>query len=126
MSTESKGKHRVKDMSFKPEEVKVKSKEPEVAETGDKKAVVVTRKERKSPDRRPSHHRGHGKVSNWVCVKKGDEVLRVQRATVEAKYINAGWNYCPRKEWKASGATQVASVTSEKPSKKSKKKVQEA
>jgi hypothetical protein len=88
------------DMSIKPEDMK-KSKEPEVTvATSDKKTAPVARKEKKSPDRRPSHHRGHGKVDNWVCVNKGDEVLRVERKTVEAKYINQGWNYCPKSLWK--------------------------
>ncbi len=107
MSTESKGKHRLNDMSIDPSTIK---KKVEVSSEGNK--VVKAKKERKDPSRYPSHHKGQGKVSNWVCVKKGDEVQKVARATVE-KLITQGWNYCPRKEWKAKvrDATRVTGVT---------------
>ena len=97
MSTISKGKHRLNDMSIDPSTIK-KSTVTETTTEGNK--VVKVKKERKDPSRYPSHHRGHGKVSNWVCVKREGEVQRVARATVE-KLLAQGWNYCPRKEWKA-------------------------
>lgn len=117
MSTESKGKHRVKDMSFKPEDVKTKSNEPEVSGNSDKKAVVVTRRERKDPSRRISHHRGHGRQKSTVCVKKGDDCQRVPRSEAE-KLVTTGWAYCSRSAWRTarSGVTPVAPVA-----KKSKK-----
>jgi hypothetical protein len=123
MSTESKGKHRLTDMSIDPSTVKGKGEVTEVTQGG--KKVLKVKKERKASIFYPSHHKGNHKVSNWVCVKKGDEVQKVARATVE-KLIAQGWNYCPRKEWKTKvrDATQVTVASYKKedaaPSKKSK------
>lgn len=94
-------KNKLNDMSIDPNKVKVKTSTQEVTQ-GDskepKKVKVV--KARKDPKYYISHHKGHGKMSNWVCVKKGEEVLRVERATVEKEYIANGWAYCPKKEFK--------------------------
>jgi hypothetical protein len=111
-------KNRINDMSINPDEQKVKS--PEVTKAT--KAQKVTT-ERKDPSRRPSHHKGHPRANRWVCVKKGDVVVKAERATVEAKYISAGWNYCPRKDWRAYIA---ANSTAPTPTSKKSKKVQEA
>jgi hypothetical protein len=35
------------------------------------------------------------------CVKKGEEVQNVTDAKAEKLVKNAGYNYCPRSEWKA-------------------------
>jgi hypothetical protein len=113
MSTISKGKNRLNDMSIDPSTVKGKGEVTEVTEGG--KKVLKVKKERKDPKYYPSHHKGHGKVSNSVCVKKGEEIRKVERVTVE-KLIEQGWNYCSKKEWKLKvrDATQVTVATPKK------------
>lgn len=106
--------NKLQDMSIDPSKLKIKQKEevtPVASETKGKVTPSI-RKEKRSPDKRPSHHRGHGKQDNWVCVTKGEEVLRVERKTVEAKYISQGWNYCSKTLWRQKvrdvGVTPVA------------------
>lgn len=129
-------KPKLNDMSIDPSTLKVKSSKETEVSSSDSKAPKAPRvlKEKKDPKHRPSHHKGHGKQKATVCVKRGDVVAKVDRATVEAKYISAGWNYCSRSVWRAyrdsittaPSVTSDTPVTSEKPSKKSKKKSQEA
>jgi hypothetical protein len=120
MATQTKGKNKLTDMSIDPSTIKKGTSETEETSSGEVKRV---KKARKEPYRYISHHRGHGKVSNYVCVKKGDEVKRVARATVEELFISNGWAYCPKSEWKKARGTEGASVTEETqvPSKKLKK-----
>lgn len=107
MSTESKGKHRLNDMSIDPSTIKVK---PQATETAEGKKVKA-KAPRKDPSRYPSHHRGHGKASNFVCVKRNGVVAKVERVTAETKYIAAGWQYCPRNEWRKYLASMTTAST---------------
>lgn len=71
----------------------------ETSQTHDSKPQLV-KKEKRPAKHRPSHHRSHGKVSNKVVVKKGDEIEYVARKEAE-KRIEEGWSYGKKKEWKA-------------------------
>jgi hypothetical protein len=83
------------DMSIDPSTIKSKPKDTE----SDVKSLVP-KKARKEPNRRPSHHKGQGKVSAKVCVKLGDKVQYVSRKAVQKNFIDNGWSFCPKSEWK--------------------------
>ena len=57
------------------------------------------------------------------CIKKGDEIKRVQDKQA-LKMIKEGWGYCPKSDWKKKGrvlAKEDLPVAQEKKVKKSKK-----
>ena len=91
-------KDKLNDMSIDPNTIKGKKTEEVTDAKGNKSFKKVSA--RKDPSCYISHHKGHGNTRNSVCVKKGEEVLKVPRKGVEAEYIAQGWSYCPRKEWK--------------------------
>ena len=96
-------KDKLTDMSIDPNTIKGgkgAEKEIEVTDAKGKKSFKTV-KVRKDPKCYISHHHGQGRTRNAVCVKKGEEILKVPRKGVETDYIAQGWSYCPRKEWKA-------------------------
>jgi hypothetical protein len=44
--------------------------------------------------------KGHGNRSNYLCVRKGSEVKRVNRHAADALVAKDGFTYCKRSEWK--------------------------
>lgn len=111
-------KVRIKDMSIDPSSIKLPEKYRidkntlENQSTSEKKdnggfETMVDRfnkkKPKKPPELRQSHHRGHGRISNWVCVKNTitSEVLRVRREDAEKKLIPTGkYQYTNKTEWR--------------------------
>jgi hypothetical protein len=89
-------KPKLNDMSIDPSTLKGK-KEPEVTSSDSKgpKTPKVLK------EKRPSHHKGHGKQKPTVCIKNGKSVQKVARKEA-AKLVEAGWAYCSRSEWRKS------------------------
>jgi hypothetical protein len=95
-------KDKLVDMSIDPTKIKVKQIEVAGDASSNSKKLASEQKSKKGFKGRPSHYKGHGKLSAKVCVKKGSEVQQVERKTVESLFIANGWSYCPKKEWRAS------------------------
>lgn len=109
-------KTRIKDMSIDPASIKLPEKyrveqnesstTTEKPETGGFETMVDRmnkKKPKKPPELRPSHHHGHGRISNWVCVKNisTSEVLRVRREDAEKKLLPTGkYQYTNKTEWR--------------------------
>jgi hypothetical protein len=76
---EQMSKDKTTDMSINPADIKKST-----TETNAQGKKVKVKKERKDPIKYPSHHKGHGKVSNKVHMKRGTEVKRVTRIESES------------------------------------------
>lgn len=114
-------KTRIKDMSIDPNSVKLpdtykidihsspsETSTPTTTPDNGGFETLVDRIQKKKPKKAPlfrqSHHRGHGRISNWVCVKHllTNEVIRVRRKDAETTLIPSGkYQYTNKTEWRA-------------------------
>ena len=90
----------------------IKSGSKTVTETTvqDGKSVTKTRKVKKPPESRISHHRGHGTQSGKVVVKKGGIVQYVSRKIGDMMVAKDGWSYGKKSEWRARDVVGVVEV----------------
>ena len=79
----------------------VKGAQSETQDVVIKGKVAKVKKERKEPKHYISHHHGQGKTRNNVVVKKGTEVLKVERKLGDQMVAEQGWSYGKRSEWRA-------------------------
>jgi hypothetical protein len=85
------------------EEVKVKTSSVDNAETHDspKQPVQRTLKEKKPATHYISHHRGHGRTSTKVVVKKDGLFAYINRTHADRLVAsNTGYSYGKKSEWK--------------------------
>ncbi|MCS7317592.1 MAG: hypothetical protein NZZ41_04675 [Candidatus Dojkabacteria bacterium] len=97
--------HRVESQASTPVEQNNQQSEQQQKDTKFETLVEKynKKKPKKAPQFRPSHHHGHGRISNWVCVQSttSSEVLKVLREDAEQKLIPTGkWRYCSKKVWR--------------------------
>jgi hypothetical protein len=100
-------KDKTTDMSINPDDIKKST-----AETNAQGKKVKVKKERKDPIKYPSHHKGHGKVSNKVHMKRGTEVKRVNRTESES-HASKGWEFAKKSEYRAYLGGQLKTAASE-------------
>lgn len=76
------------------------------------KPIEVVKRTRKAPKYRQTHHRGHGLVSNTVCVSRDDGKTAVKMSRTSAdKLVASGLaKYAPKSLWRASNRDTVESV----------------
>ncbi len=87
-------------MAIKTTKIEVESVKK--AENKEVKSLKKAKAARKSPDRYPSHHVGHGKVSSTVCIKNiaTGLVEKVLRASGDAAVCTGSYTYAKRSEWR--------------------------
>lgn len=90
----------VKQMTV--ETVKTKSVDnPETHDTANAAQILGREKKtRKDPKFYISHHRGHGKMSGKVVVKKDGKLEYVARLVGDKMVLTEGWAYGKKAEWK--------------------------
>jgi hypothetical protein len=109
-------KDKTTDMSINPADIKKSTTETNVQ--GKK---VKVKKERKDPIKYQSHHKGHGKVSNKVHLKRETEVKRVNRSEVDF-HVSKGWEFAKKSEYRAYLGGQHKAAASEPEATKGTKK----
>lgn len=76
----------------------VATESPEKVEA---KVEPTVKKEKKSPNRRQSHHTGHSCMRSSVCVESNGVVIRMKRSTAEKLVREGKAKFVPRSVWKA-------------------------
>ncbi len=82
------------DMSINPDDIKKST-----TETNAQGKKVKIKRERKDPTKYISHHRGHGKRSNTVHMKRDAEVKRIHRRDSES-FLSNGWKFAKKSEYR--------------------------
>jgi hypothetical protein len=81
---------------------KIDVEEVKKTENKEVKSLKKVKAVRKSPDRYPSHHKGHGKVASTVCIKNvaTGVVDKVSRSTGDIAVCSGSHTYAKRSEWR--------------------------